>query len=405
MSELQHGKLEQYRQRYVKLENETAAYVTKTFHTNGVALVHGLLGADVLSSAVKDLLDFMASFSTSMLLVLVLLAFMLGTRKRRGNIETGDESSMATWKRLCSCCPFLDKDSLERDRMAEQKRRALHMQVIKNMTLEERITTTTIKYVSLKTKICLGASILVWISLVALGLPLAGMIALVSFILNYIPNFGPIIATLLPIPIALLDDSISEATGIFAVIIPALIHMIVGNVIEPVLFMQDEEIDMHPVVLISCIIVWYTIWGVPGAILAVPITTLMRIVAVQVSENNPENSLAFVVKCILEGKMPDSSAMQGRNVKSTSMGKNMSNDFSGKESLTQAFQFVLLCIALGYLLVYLKEVTIPYIVALFLLFLFSPLADATERNMRSCCRCCSCCDEIVEGSDAERDFV
>ena len=57
---------------------------------------------------------------------------------------------------------------------------------------------------------------------------------------------------------------------------------------------------------------------------------------------------------------------------------------------------VFLSIALGWVLVYLKEVTIPYVVSLFLMFLFSPLADATERGLFACCKCCRCCDPETE---------
>jgi hypothetical protein len=272
------------------------------------------------------------------------------------------------------------------------------------------------------------------------------MIALLSFFLNYIPNFGPFIATLLPIPIVLLDSSISQATGVLAILIPAFIHMVVGNVIEPVVFMQDDAIDMHPVVNVACIIVWYIIWGVPGAILAVPITTLMRIVATQVSGNNPKNSLAFVVKCVLEGEMPYTSREDydkmiaasdagnagngssvdggggggspsarprlrvtstfGRRVpKDVEDGKVGGGDAKGTKTLTQMFQFVLLSIALGWLLVYLKEVTIPYVLSLFLMFLFSPLADATEGVLYSggrCC-CCQCCDVKTEEERSRLD--
>ena len=393
--------------------------------------MHGLLGANVLSNVAKSMIDFMASFSTSMLLVIVLLAFMLATRQRRKVTGREDFFGVSAWKRMCVCCPCVDKDALERERMATEKRRNMELQAIEKMSLQDRITATTVKYVSLKTKICLAASILVWISLVALQVPLSGMIALLSFFLNYIPNFGPFIATLIPLPIILLDDSITQATGALAIIVPAFIHMVVGNVIEPVVFMQDEAIDMHPVVTVACIIVWYVIWGVPGAILAVPITTLLRIVAVQVSINNPENTLAFVVMCMLEGKMPYSSGGNSeRAVISTNAARpdtdvndaageglagspnssrkrsarsvlldverggeaRVRHDSIGREALTQMFQFVLLSIALGWLLVYLKEVTIPYVLSLFLMFLFSPLADATERGMFSCCRCCKCCD-------------
>ena len=164
------------------------------------------------------------------------------------------------------------------------------------------------QYIVLKTKICAVASVLVFFILTSLSIPLAGLIALVSFVLNYVPNFGPAVATILPIPVVLLDTSLTSLQGVLAVLLPALVHGIVGNVLEPVLFAANKDIDLHPVVLIGCIVFWYILWGVPGAILAVPLTTTIKIICEKIEHSNVDNGEPsrgiWALKEFLNGRVP-----------------------------------------------------------------------------------------------------
>ena len=164
------------------------------------------------------------------------------------------------------------------------------------------------QYIVLKTKICALASVVVFIIFLILKVPLGGLIALVSFVLNYIPNFGPAVATLLPVPIVLLDTSLTSSQGLLAVLLPGLVHAIIGNVLEPVLFRANKDIDLHPVVLIGCILFWYILWGVPGAILAVPLTTTIKIITEKIEQNTHGLETAprgvWAVKELLNGRVP-----------------------------------------------------------------------------------------------------
>ena len=59
-------------------------------------------------------------------------------------------------------------------------------------------------------------------------------------------------------------------------IIPGLVHFLVGNVVEPAIF--GHSMELHPVVVLLSLTLWYALWGVTGAILAVPIVAVLRIV-------------------------------------------------------------------------------------------------------------------------------
>jgi|AntRauMFilla1563_2_1112583.scaffolds.fasta_scaffold46751_1 AI-2 transport protein TqsA len=55
----------------------------------------------------------------------------------------------------------------------------------------------------------------------------------VHFVLNFIPNVGAIIATLLPVPLLLISPNVGVMQILLAVVLPTTIHVIVGHGIEP----------------------------------------------------------------------------------------------------------------------------------------------------------------------------
>ena len=61
-------------------------------------------------------------------------------------------------------------------------------------------------------------------------------------------------------------------------------------------------------------------------------------------------------------------------------------------SLEETFHLVFLLVAVGFLLVYLREVTIPFVVSVFLMYLFRPLADGVEAVFRD--RCCAAVNNV-----------
>ena len=50
-----------------------------------------------------------------------------------------------------------------------------------------------------------------------------------------------------------------------AIVLPSMVHGVVGNIIEPKVF--GSHMELHPVVVILSLSFWFTIWGVSGAIL------------------------------------------------------------------------------------------------------------------------------------------
>ena len=126
-----------------------------------------------------------------------------------------------------------------------------------------------------------------------LGLDLAMIFGTLTFLLNFIPTFGSIVAVLLPLPVAFLqfDD---PAIIIMVIILPSIVHMIIGNIIEPKMF--GQAFDLHPVTIIVALISWGMLWGITGMLLAAPLTAIMRI-----SFNNFNTTRPFAL--LLSGKL------------------------------------------------------------------------------------------------------
>ena len=107
-----------------------------------------------------------------------------------------------------------------------------------------------------------------------LGIELAIIFGTLTFILNFIPVFGSVIAVLIPLPIAFLQ--FTDPTNVILIIaLPTIVHIIIGNILEPKIF--GETLGLHPITIILSLIFWGMIWGIIGVLLAAPITAIIKI--------------------------------------------------------------------------------------------------------------------------------
>jgi AI-2 transport protein TqsA len=127
--------------------------------------------------------------------------------------------------------------------------------------------------------------LLVWSILTFVGLKLAGAFGILAFLLNFIPSIGSIVATLLPIPIAVVQFQSSPWTIVLVVAVPGILQNILGNFIEPKL--QGEGLNLHPVTIVLALSFWGLLWGIVGMFLAAPITAALRIVLMQFDTLKP----------------------------------------------------------------------------------------------------------------------
>lgn len=136
-----------------------------------------------------------------------------------------------------------------------------------------RILQGVIGYLWVKTITSLLTGVLVWILLKATGVQYAILWATFSFLLNYIPNIGSIIAAVPIIVQALLLNGLGVGLGVTSGIIA--INMVVGNILEPK--MMGRTLGLSTLIVFLSLLFWGWLLGTVGMLLSVPLTMVVKI--------------------------------------------------------------------------------------------------------------------------------
>ncbi len=140
------------------------------------------------------------------------------------------------------------------------------------------------RYVLIKTFISVLTGVLVYGVMQSFGLEFAETWALLTVFLNFIPNIGSIVATVIPTLAALVQfDSWTPVVLIFTII--GVIQFAVGNLIEP--HLMGRSLNLSPFVIILSLTFWGAIWGIVGMFLAVPIMVMVMIICSHVPNLHP----------------------------------------------------------------------------------------------------------------------
>ena len=111
----------------------------------------------------------------------------------------------------------------------------------------------------LKTALSVLTGGLVAAALLICQVRLAVIFGLLSFMLNYIPNVGSMIAMVLPLPIIWLDDSLSSGQQLMGTMLPVLIQGYIGNFLEPAVF--GSSLNVTALSVLAALVFWGSIWG------------------------------------------------------------------------------------------------------------------------------------------------
>lgn len=139
-------------------------------------------------------------------------------------------------------------------------------------------------YLMVKIGVSILAAVCTWVVLTSVKTELALMLAVLTFILNFIPNIGPLIATLSPMPVLFLQYGFDWHMLLVLILLTA-VHFIVGNILETKWLGKGMNLD--PLIVIACLIFWALVWGVMGALLAVPLTAIIKMVLEQHETTRP----------------------------------------------------------------------------------------------------------------------
>ncbi|TGN61822.1 AI-2E family transporter [Paracoccus liaowanqingii] len=145
------------------------------------------------------------------------------------------------------------------------------------------ISTLLRRYLVARTVIGVVTALLYVTWLWLFGVDLLLVWALLTFVLNYIPTLGSLISGALPVLYAVMQKdpgtAIIVGIGIFA------IEQVMGNYIDP--RVQGRQVSLSSLVVLITLLVWGWIWGIAGAILAVPMTIAAMIICAHIDHLRP----------------------------------------------------------------------------------------------------------------------
>ena len=113
--------------------------------------------------------------------------------------------------------------------------------------------------------------LIVWI----MGIDFPLIWGFLTFLLNFIPNIGSTIAVFLPSLLSLLQFD-TLLIPIVAFVLLVTTQMTIGNIVEP--RMMGFSLNLSPLIVLLSLIFWGWLWGIPGMVLAVPLTATIKII-------------------------------------------------------------------------------------------------------------------------------
>jgi AI-2 transport protein TqsA len=134
----------------------------------------------------------------------------------------------------------------------------------------------TRRYMVVTTVFGFAVAVVDTIALVVLGIPLALLWGLLSFLTNYVPNIGFFLGLVPPTILALLVGG--PGTALLVVVIYTVVNFVLQSVIQPVVV--GDVVGLSVTVTFLSVIVWTVVLGPLGAILAIPLTLFLHAVLV-----------------------------------------------------------------------------------------------------------------------------
>lgn len=142
-------------------------------------------------------------------------------------------------------------------------------------TITDTITKRVGTYLRIKTFTSALTGILGYAILKAFSVDFAEFWGLLLFLFNYIPIIGSFIATILPIFVALVQPGIGLGSTALVSLLLISVQQGVGSFIEPRL--MGNTLNLSPLVILISLAFFGSIWGVTGALLSVPLVSIIGI--------------------------------------------------------------------------------------------------------------------------------
>ncbi|QQR88047.1 MAG: AI-2E family transporter [Flavobacteriales bacterium] len=122
-----------------------------------------------------------------------------------------------------------------------------------------------------------------WIGLTIIGVKYALLLAVVGALLNLVPYIGMMIATVLPMAIALATQNAEAALWVLGLYLT--VQFIDNNFIVPRIV--GSRVELNALVSLLAVMIGAALWGIPGMFLALPVTAILKVVFDHVPAMHP----------------------------------------------------------------------------------------------------------------------
>ena len=137
--------------------------------------------------------------------------------------------------------------------------------------IESNISAYLLTITMMNAAVGTATGLIMW--LCAVGDPI--LWGVVAFLLNFVPIIGPFFGVILFLATGLIVMP-TVLWGLLPAALYLLVHVLEGETITPMLLAR--RFTLNPVLVIISLIFWFWMWGVPGAILSVPMLAITKLV-------------------------------------------------------------------------------------------------------------------------------
>ncbi|GAA1392904.1 AI-2E family transporter [Luteococcus peritonei] len=238
------GELPTYTNEFTNLYNQTLQQLTRLGFDEGV-LVQQLKGIDPNSiiNVVTGVLSNASGVATLAVVVLTTLIFMV-----------------------------MDSMNIEQRLAAARAQHPSFVEGLQNFAQGIR------KYWMVTTLFGLIVAVVDYGILVGVGVPLALVWAMFSFLTNYIPNIGFVVGLIPPALLALVEGGWKPA--VFVVVGYSVVNFIIQSILQP--RVAGDAVGLTPTLSFASLLLWGWVFGGLGALIALPLSLLVKALLVDI---------------------------------------------------------------------------------------------------------------------------
>lgn len=151
-----------------------------------------------------------------------------------------------------------------------EKLKAIHLDALSHAT---DVLHSVKQYMLLKSIFSLITALLVYISLLFIGLDYALLWAVLAFLLNFVPNIGSIIAAVPAVLLAFIQLGIVGAVEVTVLFL--VVNILIGSILEPKF--MGQGLGLSTLVVFVSLIFWGWVFGPVGMLLSVPLSIALKL--------------------------------------------------------------------------------------------------------------------------------